>query len=440
MTQIGEGIAPTIIKLLTDEWLFVGILEVTFNSGIKIFDLQAGGAEPELPAAGTPHWTETANYAAVYVRAGGTGETKELKVKVGWNQKKRDGSAKLKGESGDGSIVIEGDFNVSGERGEAEVSCTFTKKPATVANYGKGIAMSWTVTAGGETATAPGANNLKLFFVDAKPKPLNWSYKRHYLKVIDWATTWAAGKAGETAVLAALWDKFSSGSAARVPHVTGLSYWKTNNPVQDLKKVIAPDTDAGVRGWSCRAIAHLFMECLALHGIRCVEIIPETPGGTYAFLVHNWTVAPSPLPNWEPSPDLYYAGSWIESDYPPLREAVSTSLTKEKNTGPTTELLEIDMQKRPGVPAQGQHKAPLMFSNHWIVLVNGQLYDTSYGIRHPDNFVAYAATSLGGWLVGVKADTYTEGFWLWLTTKSSDAYQTRHISKHTLTRNAGASN
>jgi hypothetical protein len=440
MTQIGEGIAAAIIKFLSEKYLFAGVLEVKFDSGIRIFDLQRGGAEPELPASGTPHWSPAGTFPAVYVRQGGTGETKDLKVKVGWNQKSRDGSAKVKGESSDGAIMIEGDFTISGESGSAEVSCQFTKKPATVANYGSGIGFSWTVTAGGETVSAPGAGQLKLFFVDAQPKPLSWSYKKHYLKVIDWATSWAAGKAGEAPVLAAIWDRFSDGSSARVPHVTGFAYWKTNKPVQDLKKVIAPDTDAGKLGWSCRAIAHLFMECLAVNGIQCVEVIPQTAGGTHAFLVHNWDVAATPFPNWESSPDLYYAGSWVPSDTAPLNTPAPTSLLKQKLAGPATDKLTIDMQKRYGVPAQGQRKAPLMFSNHWIVQVGSRLYDTSYGLEHPNSMIGYASTSLGGWLVGLVPDTYTTGFLLWLTTRTSRAFQARHISKHVLVRSDGASN
>jgi hypothetical protein len=441
MTQIGEGIFAEIIKYLSDEYLFTGVLEVTFDSGIQVFDLQAAGVEVEVPAAGTPHWTPGANFPAVYVRAGGTGETKALKVKVGWDQVGYDGSAKLKGESADGRIVIEGDFSISGATGDVVVDCQFTTKPTTVANYGAGAAFTWTVTAKGETFSAPGGNLLRLFFVDAKPKPHSWGYyKKHYLKVIDWATAWAAGAAGEPAVLAAIWSRFSDGTRARVPHATGFAYWKTDNPVQDLKKVIAPDTDAGTRGWSCRAIAHLFMECLAVHGIRCAEVIPETPGGTRAFLVHNWNVAASPVPNWEVAPDLYYAGSWVPSSSPPLNTPTSTSLTKQPIAGPSTDPLEIDMRKQPGVPAQGQRNAPLMFGNHWIVQVGGHLYDTSYGIRHPNDIVAYATASLGGWLIDVLSDTYTTGFLWWLTTHNSKAFRSRHISNHTLVRGAGASN
>lgn len=440
MTQVGEGIVAAIVKLLSDEYLFAAIAEVTFASGIPIFGIEAGGAETELPAAGTPHWGTGVTYPAVYVREGGTGGTNTLTVKVEWSQKGRDGSAKLKGESVDGLIVIEGDFSISGERGDAVVNCSFTKRPTVVANYGRGIGFVWTVTAGGQTVDAPGASMLELFFVDAEPKPVGWSeYQNHYLRIIDWATAWAAGAAGEAAVFAALWGKFSNGTRARVPHVTGFSYWKTTSCAQNLINLLDPSFDAHSKGWSCRAIAHTFMACLSLHGIRCLEVIPNTAGGTRMFLVHNWQVDPSPTPNWENGPDLYYAGSWVDSSSSQHYDAVSSSLTKYKLTGYTTEALSHDMRKVPGVPAQGQNLAPLGFINHWIVEVGGLLYDTSYGLRHPNSMTTYASNSLGGWLIDTLPDQYQGGF-LWLTTKTSRAFRTYHISRNTLVRHNGSSN
>jgi hypothetical protein len=403
MTQVGEGIVAYIIQLLSDKYLFAGVESVTFDSGVKLYRIGVNQAEEEFPPAGTPHWTSTYSYAALYARQGGAGETKAVKVNVRWSQKGCDGSAKVRGESSDGQVVIEGSFSISGDRGSADVTCEFKKKPAVVTNYGRGLAFTWTVTASGETASAPGGTPLRLFFTDAHPKPVNWSgeYAGHYLRIADWATTWAAGKSGESAVLAALWDKFSDGTQARLPHVTGFSYWKTGAPAQGLKQLLDPmyrDPDgiyvgvgAQELGWSCRAIAHTFMECLALNGIKCEEVEPKRPSGTLTFLVHNWESTPTPV-NWA---DLYFAGVWVGSLWPPLNTAVPATITAASGSAYT-----IDMVKKPGVPAQGQPKAPLMFSNHWIVRVGGKLYDTSYGgAPHPDDPTAYGKASFGGWLV-----------------------------------------
>src|SRR5579884_258424 len=451
MAELGQGVVAGLIKAVKSKYLFAAIEQVTFESGINIFDVEAGGTETALPPSGTPHWGGAKVYPAVYAREGGASETKDLKVKVKWNQKGCDGSGKLKGASEDGKIVIEGDFNVSGDRGDATASCKFTKKPDVVANYGKGVKIKWTVEAGGEKADAAGGSPLKLFFVDGKPRPIGWSYKKHYLKVIDWATAWAEGKSGSSAVFNALWDKFSDGSGARVSHVTGFSYWKTNEPVQDLKTLITPDGPVMKKGWSCRAIAHLFMECMALHGMKCLEVIPETPGGTYLFLVQNWDIKPSPIPNWEQWPDVYYAGSWVKSDKPPLNTAIGTSLKKKvlasgpvapdgtPATASTQDLLEIDLKKKSGVPAQGQPKAPLGFSNHWIVFAGGSLYDTSYGAKHANDIIKYGQGAVAGWLVGTMEDEYRGGF-LWLTKKKARAWQCRALAKYNLVRNHGHQN
>ncbi len=444
MTQVGEGIVAEIIKFLSDEYLFAAIAEVKFESGIPILGVEAGGTTTELPPAGTAHWGTGVTYPAVYVREGGTGGVDTLKVKVEWSQVGRDGSATLRGESADGLIVVEGNFSISGLRGDAVVDCTFTKRPPVVANYGRGIGFVWTVTAGGSTVDAPGASTLFLFFVDAEPKPIAWDggeNENHYLQIIDWATSWAAGQAGDAAVLDAIWSKFSSGTRARVPHVTGFSYWKTRACAQNLLSLLDPSFDAQSKGWSCRAIAHTFMACLSLHGITVLEVIPNTPGGTRMFLVHNWQVEPAPTPNWENSPDLYFAGSWAEAPNSSQHYTAGTSsLTKYKLTGWTTEALSVDMRKQPGVPAQGQNLAPLGFRNHWIVEVGGELYDTSYGVKHANNITTYAQGALGGWLIDTLPDQFTTGWWFWLTVQTAYAFRTREISQHTLVRHDGSTN
>ncbi len=451
MAELGEGIAAAFKKWGRNKWLFVGIENVKFESGIDIYDVDAGGAEKLLPPGGTPHWGGGRVYPAVYVRSGGAGETNNLKVKVKWSQSGCDGAARLEGTSDDGKIVIGGNFNIAGAKGDAVVSCAFSQKPDVVANFGRGIGIKWKVDAAGETETAPGGSPLCLFFLDRAPRPVGWGYARHYLKVIDWATSWAKGKQGTAAVFNALWSKFSDGARARTSHATGFSYWKTNDPVQNLKDLIPPNSPVRKKGWSCRAIAHLFMECLALHGIRCMEVVPYTPGGATQFLVQNWNRRPTTIPNWAQDDTIYYGGSWIHSEKPPLNEPVKTSLKKQViASGPvplggsppivtTNEPLEIDLKKMPGVPAQGQTLAPLGFENHWIVEVFGRLYDTSYGAEHANNINTYAQGALAGWLIGMLQDGYKGGLF-WLTTKSSYAWLCQELLMHTLQRANGNSN
>ena len=173
------------------------------------------------------------------------------------------------------------------------------------------------------------------------------------------------------------------------------------------------------------------MECLALNGIQCEEVVINAPFGTDAFLVHNWEVRPSPLPNRGDLPNQYYAGSWRRIDFPPLSSPAATNFSQTDAAGASlNRRLEIDMRKRPGVPAQGQGSAPLFFNNHWIVRHGGQLYDTSYGGVHPDDLTAYAKASLGGWRVASWTEAGSASPQLGLP--SADAWFTEHISRHTL--------
>jgi hypothetical protein len=87
------------------------------------------------------------------------------------------------------------------------------------------------------------------------------------------------------------------------------------------------------------------------------------------------------------------------------------------------------------VPAQGQRKAPLGFENHWIVQVGGHLYDTSYGVRHPNSIVIYELTALAGWLIRTFSDQYTQpGPAGAMVTRSSYAWICHEITRHSLIR------
>src|SRR5216684_8457379 len=241
MTQVGEGVSVGLSKETKAKFILASIVEVWLESGIEIYQVDAAETATLLPPSGTPHWSRSkGSHPSVYVREGGAGETKKLKVKVSWVQQGCDGSARLEGTSPD--VKIAGDFSVSGPNGAATVDCEFTQRPTLVTNYGRGIQVAWGVTVAGECVAVSGGTPLKLYFVDQKPLLIDWKTKKRkpdgtfeeveenksfYLPIVEWATRWAQATQGSTNVLAALWDRFSDGKAARVPHVTGFEYWKT---------------------------------------------------------------------------------------------------------------------------------------------------------------------------------------------------------------------
>jgi len=412
MTEVNEGVSPGSEELPRMKFILMGVLEIWFQSGIDTWGHQSDGTEEQHPPGNEPHWGSPVVYPAAYVRKGGDGETKALELKVSWSQNDCDGKATLTGLSSDKKIEIRAEIDIKGFFGTARVKGEMVKKPETVANYGGGEPFSWTLEAKGLTVTATGGSPLRLFFVDRKPRPLNWSYENHYIRVIDWATKWAAGQAGEKPVLAALWNEFSTGERARIPHATGFVYWKTYPPLESLSNLIRPNGNAEKKGWSCTAVSHLFMACLSLHGILCQEIEITIPNAEIngikpkSFLVANWKKAPKPIPNWSKISVLYYGGSWknFPDRSPPLQEVGKTELLKNPlpdapGAGPGR--LEIDMKKMPGIPAQGQLTPPGWFKNHWLVRVQGQLYDPSYGKIHANDLKRYTDVTVPGWLVYV---------------------------------------
>lgn len=389
MTEIGEGVEVGAPAPAPEKVLIVGLLEIWFDSGIELHDLDKDGLESRLPPRGKPHWGTTESYPAAYVRQGGAGETKKLRVRVRWEQKGCDGEAKLSACGAGGALTVAGTFPLEGEAGERLVLCEFTKKPAVVRNGEAGFRLRWTLQVSGQDVAITDTEH-ELHFLDAAPKPISWGYPKHYRRAVAWATRWADGRQGEAAVYAAIWSHFKG---PKLVHATGFSYWKTKKCAQNLKDVLHPGF-ADEKGWSCAGIAHLFMECLAVHGIVCCEVIVEVPDGVKMFLVKNWEFAPAPARlHRHNEPQLYNAGVWISLMTPPLNRIVRL---------PGGDIGPIDCRKLPGVPAQGQLEPPVMFGNHWIVRTQGSLHDTSYGGVHADAVATYTEASIDGWLASVR--------------------------------------
>lgn len=447
----GSVDTPAVAPQAPKKEILVSIEEIYCDPEDTLFDVNHN----QIPAAGVPHWKAGASHPAIYVREGSNGTKDSLRVKIKWvDNEQFTGQATLKGVSDPSlRIELEGTVDISGETGEKVVTCTFKKRPLEVRNLSSGVIMTWSITC--QTTHLTGGDQLKLFFVDAKPKPITWNdpYVNHYLKVVEWATTWAENKKTETPVFDALWSKFSDGTKARNPHVTGLVYWKTDNPAQNLNQVINPTFNAADKGWSCRGIAHTFMACLAVHGIRCREVEPNGNGG--GFLVHNWELRPGgPVPNWYSRPSNYYGGSWL-GNWPKETQAPVISIYKElepiRAQGPPTaagayptvpnprqELMEIDFKKKPGAIGQGQDSPPLTFGNHWIVAYQNKFYDTSYGMKHNTTVINdYGKAALAGWLIDrlPHETTVTQRVWLVFKKKKQakcKAFVCREYSYHSI--------
>lgn len=400
MTEIGEGVGAG-SETDTGKSLSIVIVEIWFDSGIDLYDRRKDDTDAQLPPSGQPHWgsPSAGSYPAAYVRQGGSGETKKLRVKLRWFQRECDGEAKLIGAAPRDHLKIEGSFSISGETGEVMVDCEFVEKPTVVKNYRSTVGIAWGVEGGGMSVEAQKTYH-PLYFLDAAPRPIGWSYKRHYHRAVDWSTQWSDGKSGASAVFAGIWAKFAG---PRVPHATGYAYWKTRACAQKLMDVVHP-TFAAKKGWSCKGIAHLFMECLALHGVQCQEIVVETYAGTAAFLVKNWRFKSKRAlkHRTDPYPEYFYAGPWRDTVNAPT--TVVASLKGINVRG-------IDCSKRRGVPAQGQRRAPPIFGNHWIVRTQGKLYDTSYGGAHVDDIAVYTVAAIDGWLMAVAPGATASEWW-----------------------------
>lgn len=377
---------------IKDVKVFSGrVVKILFQSGIELWTVKSK-ANAQLPPSGDAHWEtgKKERYAAIYPRqgAGGSADRKlQVTVKI---RSEVGGQATLAAKTPD--VEVEGKASVSVSKTDTDVvfDCKLTKLPGTVRRL-KGLALPWTLEIGGETKTINPTTST-LYIVDEPPKPVSWSQgardaKNWYDFVVDWSCNWADGKTGARNVFDAVWAGFSDGSKARVPHATGWSYWKTDDPAQGLLE--CKTKPAGQKGWSCRAICHFFMMSVALHGLDCREAIPEgVPERNFMVAHWDFTGAGDQFQvAGTVRPGLYYAGDWRSNRF-------SQPQRKSDHPGWT-----LDATRTAAV-GQGQPNPPLSFGNHWIALFTAPYsgyFDTSYGSGPHASGAAYKPKAISGW-------------------------------------------
>ena len=328
----------------------------------------------------------------------------------------------------DKDVEVDGTASVSKSKKATEVvfNCKIKKLPTTVRLLEK-HRFAWTLKIdGGGPARNINATILTLYILDDKPKKVSGKWwdpenKDLYDWVLDYSCLWANGKTGADRVFEAIWNKFSTGTQARVPHETNWIYWKKRSCVQALFNLryqgrAMPYKGGKANGWSCKAICHFFMMSIAAHGLDCQSVVPT--GSTMSFLVAKWTLVgaggdpanvglPGPLSAGLPA-GVYYAGNWSTSApgemvVPPRPRADRKGWHRDAD------------RAEPPHPGQGQSYPPLYFGNHWILDLKcgpAGLYDTSYGGKHIDKgpsgptpagvllgpLGAYQAEAISGWV------------------------------------------
>ena len=293
------------------------------------------------PIAGSPHWvnsdTRPVSWPAAYVRGGAAGGPHARSLSVDFTATGNlNGLREIRAVCP--GLMTTDIVQVQFVGGVAlGVQFQLQNVPATV-RCCSDMTLRWqSRTVGAARFTPSGSSRHTLYFLDAAPRAAVGQGERHYFEVIDWACRWADGQAGPANVLQQILQRFQPVAAV---HASGLIYWRNHqaavNPAQNVATAIRyQDFGIGERkASSCIVFDRVFMNCLAIHGIRAMEIM----------------LAPSPLPF--------------------MRN--------------TTFFLAPTRWNAATVAAHGNPGAPDGWQNHWVTAVDigggWQLYDPSYGV------------------------------------------------------------
>lgn len=235
------------------------------------------------PAAGGPHWRQGSaasspefSWPGVYLRRGAAGAPAAQLTASFETLPPVSVSAKIKAQTSTGIVLAEKTVSFSGGVA-SNVTFDIQNLPATAKKL-DGIEFQWTYQVGSDPEKTANSTKHTLFIVDERPKPANNRYVDQYLwEIFEWSCGWADGVTGHQAVLDAVWGHFNPVQSS---HETGLVYWKNHNigisPAQDLVTAIQSQDDPNVlqkSAASCIVFDRVLLNCLAVHGIACAEIM-----------------------------------------------------------------------------------------------------------------------------------------------------------------------
>jgi hypothetical protein len=311
------------------------------------------------PALAHHHWKDDdahpTSWPAAYVRSGAAGGpharglTAFLVASRGRTPFNGQRDVRAVGNNGISTNVVTVNFGVIGM---CAAAFTLQNVPATVRCL-SGQTLRWEHSpVGANQWTDITTSTHTLYILDETPLAAVGAGEQHYFEVVDWACRWADSFTGRANVITQIWNCFNPVAAN---HATGFFYWKNHQanvpPAQNVGAAIRYQDQGlqGRRASSCIVFDRLFLNCLAVHGIRTAEVKLSPEQYVTVLLPNNGLTG-------------FYDGGTAYYFNP-------TAWNATTNVG------------------HGNALAPDVWQSHWVAAVltnngpsNWELYDPSYGL------------------------------------------------------------
>jgi len=297
---------------------------------------------------------------------------------------------KFKATGPDGiSIPATAPSSISGDIVTMPVTESTTALPNTIKYYNKAdstaFKLDWQMSVDGGTTWATINSTKHTVYVTLADPASSLSSSNYFESVFEIGCREANGMSGSATdstvkgvVTDAIFGDFASRNVKRVDGTQLTYYHVYTTPVTTTAGLLS--TGDG----ECGSWTSLFLDIRKAQGITdtsdYVKIEAITGDG---FIVNNWTFSGS--------------GNSGDTDYPYLNLPVTPLSTAFIGTS-SYNWLYAEVTDATGIPGEGNANPASWFENHQMAYVNGQYYDPSYGIKHPD--LADIQTSLAGFYLG----------------------------------------
>jgi hypothetical protein len=302
--QIKSGTTHAIVahppKLTVKEITFAGGIDIWYakipDSSVtfivpNVDDVNKSFDPPEIrPSSGNPHWRRSVendlpefSLPAVYIREG-TDTSPSRSLKASFEASNQfSGTIYIGATSISGIEIVEQAVDFSDGKAD-NITFELQNLPDIVICY-PGFSFEWEYRMN-TSSNFRNANPTQhtFFIINSQPSSVNIPPQNKLIfEIFDWACRWASGYINQD-IVEAIWSRFSP---IQKKHDTGFIYAKNWNlgiePAQDLLKAIQFRDDSDFRkrnAVSAKVFNSIFINCLAVHGIKSVEVkisLPQTP-------------------------------------------------------------------------------------------------------------------------------------------------------------------
>ena len=264
--------------------------------------------------------------------------------------------------------------------------------PAGTVGYFENVQVTWSVRHDSEAWEDAGSSTHEIYFTRGTPLT---TLRQETLFSISCKQ--AAGLSDPTAIVDAIYAEFTDRDVRRVSDGKQMTYWAWNPEIGDWARR-ATNTYEMLKeepgNGDCKAWSDFFEKSIKLQSIKAKCVIVQSSFSSKktskpeVLLIKNWNFEET-----TGSTEIIVSRKDEQTGEIMQEKKIYSHIFRRNNRYPNLG----SSYPATTIPSQGDTSGPPEFNHHWIVKVNGFLYDPSYGTEKSSNVVDYENKAFDGY-------------------------------------------